>query len=180
MYEGSSITFIPPNILKQLFLFSLRKMSSIVVLLKIGKIIAVKENWIKKPVLNTNSCIFYSPDLRDHPDFKLKKSYFFNEQQIGVYEGYVLKKFGKCAIFFNIFSIVVQYLIYFYFVLIGKMNEAQAYITHRENRQLRPRNYFSSNTQNYKEWNSKGVVEMIDLSHGSDEDEESSPVKVSI
>ena len=53
-------------------------MSTYMVILKSGKTISVQENWIKNPILDEKTLIFFSPNKNDAANFCLQKKYFFS------------------------------------------------------------------------------------------------------
>lgn len=82
-------------------------MCTIVVLLKVEKLIVVKKDWVLNPILHSNTKVFFSPNKNDKPNFAMKSTYFFDERRTAVYHGYVLKEFGRLLILNISFILVI-------------------------------------------------------------------------
>lgn len=61
-----------------------------------GTYIDLKPNWIEKPVLNTYTKVFFSPNEEAIADFQLPSDpFYFLSDCTGCYLAYVVKMFGK-------------------------------------------------------------------------------------
>lgn len=147
-------------------------MSFYAILLKDQKLLALKKNWIKNPILNANTSVFFSPNDQDNPNFELKTSYFFKSNVVALYDGYVLKMFGKysCLLAYtHLYGDFKQFRFCVYKFCLDDANQAANYILSRKNRPLRATNYFSTDKKEYIKWKTKGIVEEIDLNSSDDE-----------
>lgn len=57
--------------------------------------IVIRDDWTENPNIGIKTKIFYSPDFNMDPNFDLEVKYLLNARAANVYEGYVLKSFGK-------------------------------------------------------------------------------------
>ncbi|XP_031639138.1 uncharacterized protein LOC116351195 [Contarinia nasturtii] len=67
----------------------------LVVLRNKNKLISVRDTWVKNPIIDEKTIIFYSPNDQEIPDFDMKPSYFFNENTKACYEGRIVKRFDS-------------------------------------------------------------------------------------
>lgn len=68
-------------------------MSVYVVILKSNKLISVGKNWVRNPILNTKSLVYFSADEQEEPYFNSKRLFYFQPTVSGCYESEVLKEF---------------------------------------------------------------------------------------
>lgn len=57
--------------------------------------IVIRDDWAENPIIGLKTKIFFSPDFGMNPNFDLDVKYLLNARAANVYEGYVLKSFGK-------------------------------------------------------------------------------------
>lgn len=66
-----------------------------VVCLKSKRYIVLPENWIQNPILRRETKVYFSQNPTDEADFSLKILFYLNQSVSGVYEAFVIKKFGE-------------------------------------------------------------------------------------
>lgn len=59
------------------------------------RFIIVEDDWVENKRNGEKTRIFFSPNQNAEPNFDLEIKYLFNERVPNVYQGYVLKHFGK-------------------------------------------------------------------------------------
>lgn len=65
------------------------------VILRCNEMIAAKEHWIANPVLSEASKIFFSPNRNQVANFDIAPKYFFEGNEVAVYDGFLYRRFGK-------------------------------------------------------------------------------------
>lgn len=70
-----------------------RKMAC-VILLEQKIFIAIKKQWVQNPMLYSKTVVFHSPNIGDEADFEFQKMFYFHQEKIACYNGYVNQIFG--------------------------------------------------------------------------------------
>lgn len=86
-------------------------MPAFIVNINANKLISVKAEWLKNPVLGKETLVFFSPNESENAFFSTDISYFFSPKLRATYKGYVQERFSKffefiyvlCEIFLFVF-----------------------------------------------------------------------------
>lgn len=63
--------------------------------LQSNRFVTIKKDWIEKPIVGSESKVFFSPNPEAIARFDIQKKFYLNATIDGCYDGFVYKSFGK-------------------------------------------------------------------------------------